>query len=434
MANLIFLLFSLIPAAAAILISFYFLPVLWAFAVALLVLSILGLFFANIKASASAQRTKLSAGAEVSEPEMESILNNFGDAIVIYDDNFRVLFFNNAGEKLFMVNAGEIVGVTIKPEAINDPRLRLMAQIVFPTLAPVMVPRSQAGSWPQVVDLSFSEPQLELRVSTSQLSQIPGKPARFLKVIQNRTHEVTLLKTKSDFVSVASHQLKTPLTYINWGLEALGGDETLSDANKEAVSGALKASRLLSEIIESLLDIARIEEGRFGYKFEQADISEILGQILERAMPEATRAGVRLYFEKPTIQLPKVFIDPQRLSLAVSNLLDNGIRYNVKNGDVIVGAVQMEGKPFIEVSIKDTGIGIPPEELKKLFVKFFRADNAIKSQTEGTGLGLYITKNIIEAHGGEIRAESELNRGTIFYFTLPTDKSLVPQREMPVEQ
>lgn len=430
---MILLLLSSIPAAAAILISFYFTPLPWPFVIVLLVTFILGLFYAYIKLSSREQKAKIAISAEVSEPELESILNNFGDALVIYDDNFQVLFFNNAGEKLFMINEGEIIGVTIRPEAVNDPRLRLMAQIVFPTLAPVMIPRSQAGAWPQIVDLSFSEPQLELRVTTSQLSQIPGKPARFLKVIQNRTHEVALLKTKSDFVSVASHQLKTPLTYIDWGLEALNGDETLSDANKEIVSGALKASKLLSEIVESLLDIARIEEGRFGYKFEQADISDFLGQILERAMPEANRAGVRLYFEKPEVQLPKVFIDPQRLSLAISNLLDNGIRYNVKNGDVIVRAVQTDGKPFIEVSVKDTGIGIPPEEIKKLFVKFFRADNAIKSQTEGTGLGLYIAKNIIEAHGGQIRAESELNRGTTFYFTLPTDQSLVPQREVPIE-
>ncbi len=430
---MILLLLSSIPAAAAILISFYFTPLPWPFVIVLLVLFILGLFYAYIKLSSREQKLKTAINAQVSEPELESILNNFGDALIIYDDNFEVLFFNNAAEKLFMINAGEIVGVTIKPEAVNDPRLRLMAQIVFPTLAPVMIPRSQGGTWPQIVDLSFSEPQLELRVTTSQLSQIPDQPARFLKVIQNRTHEVALLKTKSDFVSVASHQLKTPLTYIDWGLEALNGDTTLNDSQKEIVSGALKASKLLSEIVESLLDIARIEEGRFGYKFEQADISEILEQILERTMPEANRAGVRLYFEKPANQLPKVFVDSQRLSLAISNILDNGIRYNVKNGDVIVSAVQMEGKPFIEVSIKDTGIGIPPEELKKLFVKFFRADNAVKSQTEGTGLGLYIAKNIIEAHGGKIRVESELNRGTTFYFTLPTDQSLVPQREMPME-
>lgn len=433
MANLKFLLFSLIPAVAVISTSFYFLPILWATVVSLMTAAILVLFYANIKSFAAAQKTRLTAIAEVSESELESILNNFGDAIIIYDENFRVLFFNNSGEKLFMINAGEIMGVNIKPEAVNDPKFRLIAKIIFPTLAPVMIPRSQAGTWPQVVDLSFSEPQLELRVSTSQLSQIPGKPARFLKVIQNRTHEVALLRTKSDFVSVASHQLKTPLTYIDWGLEALNGDATLSDSQKEIVLGALKASKLLSEIVESLLDIARIEEGRFGYKFEEADASEFLGKILERAMPEATRAGVRLYFEKPPTPLPKIFIDPQRLALAISNLLDNGIRYNVKNGDVIVSAAQMEGKPFIEISIKDTGIGIPPDAVKKLFGKFYRADNAIKSQTEGTGLGLYISKNIIEAHGGEIRVESELNRGTIFYFTLPTDKSLVPQREVPME-
>ncbi len=425
--------FSLLPAAGLLAICFYFLPLFWAIGATGLVLISIVSFLASFKLSRAVEQARPAITAEVSESELESILNNFGDALVIYDDNYKVLFFNNAGEKLFMVNAEEVTGAVVQPEAVNSPHLHLLAQVIFPTLAPVMIPRSQTGAWPQVVDLTFSEPQLELRVTTSQLSQIPGQPARFLKVIQNRTHEVALLKTKSDFVAVASHQLKTPLTYIDWGLEALAGDETLNDSNKEIVSGALKASKLLSEIVESLLDIARIEEGRFGYKFEEADISDFLDQLLARAMPEATRAGVRLYFEKPAAPLPKVFIDPQRLSLAVSNLLDNGIRYNVKNGEVVVRAVQVAAKPFVEVSIRDTGIGIPPEEIKKLFVKFFRADNAIKSQTEGTGLGLYISKNVIEAHGGEIRVESEVNRGTTFYFTLPTDKALVPQREMPQE-
>ncbi len=433
MSNLKFFLISILPTAGVVLIALYFLPLVWSLGVFALMIVILGLLFASSKSAdgSTVVETKQAVNAEVSQNELESILNNFGDTLIIYDENFRVLFFNASAEKLFMVRAGEVTGTVIKPEAVDNPKLRLLAQTIFPTLAPVMVPRSQAGAWPQIVDLSFTTPQLELRVSASRLDQIPGQPARFLKVIQNRTHEMALLKTKSDFVAVASHQLKTPLTYVDWGLEALSGDTTLSDSNKEIVDGTLKASRLLSEIVENLLNISKIEEGRFGYKFEQAKLEDFLNQVLGQAMPAANKANIRLYFNKPQVELPPVFIDSQRLALAVSNFLDNAIRYNVKNGEVVVSAAQVSGRPFIEVSIKDTGIGIPPEEVQKLFTKFFRAENAIKFQTQGTGLGLYICKNIIEAHGGEVRVESELNRGTTFFFTLPTDQSLVPQREIP---
>jgi two-component system sensor histidine kinase VicK len=122
-------------------------------------------------------------------------------------------------------------------------------------------------------------------------------------------------------------------------------------------------------------------------------------------------------------------IDPKRLSLAVTNLLENAIRYNVENGEVTVKADKMQDKPYVVVSVKDTGIGIPPEAVANLFKKFFRAENAVKTQTEGSGLGLYIAKGIIAAHGGQIWAESELNRGTTISFALPTDPNLVPKTE-----
>jgi signal transduction histidine kinase len=101
----------------------------------------------------------------------------------------------------------------------------------------------------------------------------------------------------------------------------------------------------------------------------------------------------------------------------------------VQNGEVIVKVDVVPGKPFVMVSIKDSGIGIPPEDLPKLFNKFYRAENAVKMQTEGSGLGLYIAKGVVNSHGGEIWADSELNRGTTITFTLPTDPSLIPKHE-----
>jgi two-component system sensor histidine kinase VicK len=136
-----------------------------------------------------------------------------------------------------------------------------------------------------------------------------------------------------------------------------------------------------------------------------------------------------MYFDRPKDALPHVMIDGKRLSIALTNFLENAIKYNIENGEVIVRVDQVPGKPFVEVSIKDTGIGIPPESIDKLFKKFYRAENAVASQTEGSGLGLYMAKGIVNAHGGEVWAESEVGRGTIMHFTLPTDPNLIPKHE-----
>jgi len=212
-------------------------------------------------------------------------------------------------------------------------------------------------------------------------------------------------------------------------LPSLARAAGLGPDDKAIVENAAAASRGLLRRIEDLLNISKMEEGQFGYKFEDTDIVDFIGKVLADIIPATKKAGVKLFFDRPTGELPHVSIDPKQLSLALVDLLENAIRYNVANGEVIVKVDVMPGKPFLEVSVKDTGIGIPPESMEKLFAKFYRADNAMKSQTEGSGLGLYIAKNIISAHGGEIWVESELNRGTTIHFTLPTDLNLLPRRE-----
>lgn len=199
------------------------------------------------------------------------------------------------------------------------------------------------------------------------------------------------------------------------------------------VQNGLMGSRLLLKIIDDLLNTAKIEEGRFGYQFEPTDILEFVNRILVQVLPQAQQWGVKVYFDKPKESIPKVYVDPNKLSIALTNLLENAIRYNIKDGQVIVKVEAIANEPFVKVSVKDTGIGIPPADVKKLFTKFYRAENALRSQTEGSGLGLYITKNIIRAHGGQVGAESELNRGSTLYFTLPTEERLVPKHEVGIE-
>jgi two-component system phosphate regulon sensor histidine kinase PhoR len=377
---------------------------------------------------------RIERDTSVERSELNSILASLSDGLIVYETDFRVIFFNPAAERIFKLDAKSVIGRIFSPRDVEREGWRVLIQIVFPSLAPRVIPRTKENEYPQVVDISFTDPPGEFRVTTAPVADASGKPLGFMKIIRDRTAQVLALRSKSEFVTVASHQLRGPVTDISWALQSLNNSATaLDETNKMILANALAASDSLLRRIEDLLNIAKMEDGQFGYKFEDTDISEFIAKALADILPAAQKAGIKIYFDRPQDDLPHVFIDPKRLSLAITNLIENAIRYNVENGEVTVKVDKMQDKPFIVVSVKDTGIGIPPESMEKLFNKFYRADNAMKLQTEGSGLGLYITKGIVNAHGGQIWAESELNRGTTISFALPTDPNLVPKTEVGAE-
>lgn len=392
---------------------------------AALLIIVLAMVFATIYQSAKADR-----GASTERNELKSILQSLEDALIVYEPDFHVIFFNPSAERIFKIEAKAITGHVLSPADVDKPGWRTLVQVVFPSLAPRVLQRTKEGQYPQVADISFTDPVFEFRVTSTPIVDESGKTLAFMKIIRDRTSQITALKSRSEFITVASHQLRGPVTDINWALQSLGGSSELGDTNKMIVENALLASGGLLRRIEDLLNIAKMEDGQFGYQFEDTDIVEFVGKVLGDVLPAARKASVKIYFDRPAQSMPHVTIDPKRLSLAFVNLLENAIRYNVQNGEVTVKIDQMAGKPFLEISVKDTGIGVPPEAIEKLFNKFYRADNAMKAQTEGSGLGLYIAKGIIQAHGGQVWAESELNRGTTITFSLPTDPDLVPHKEV----
>lgn len=394
------------------------------------ILSLAGVVvFVGLYRAASTDRRNI-----IERNEFQNILYGLDDALIVYDQNFRIIFFNPAAERLFRLDKGLVVGKEIKPQDAGKPAWKFLVQVLFPSLAPQVAIRSSAGEYPQVADLSFQGPNVDLRVTTSPIADEKGGVFGFIKIIRNRTRELALLHSKGEFLTVASHQLRTPATDINWALQSLKEEAGLSENGRAILESAAAAGRSLLKVIEDLLNVARMEEGRFGYAFEETDISDFVGEILGKISTLASRAGVKIYFDKPKKILPTILIDQARLSVALNNILENSVRYNVENGEVMVKIEEMGSEPFVRVSIKDTGIGISKEEAQKLFSKFFRGEKALKTVTEGSGLGLYIAKNIIQAHGGRIWVESEEGRGTAIYFTLPTDPSLVPKKEVAAEE
>lgn len=409
---------------AAFAIDAYFLPLFFILIEAVLLCIAFILLFAGVYAAAQANK-----GTAIERNELKSVLGGLDDAIIVYDDHFNATFFNPAAERIFKITAKSVLGHTFVPQDVEREGWRTLTQVIFSSLAPRVMSHSREGEYPEVVDLSFDDPMLEFRVTTAPVVEENGKTLAFIKIIRDRTTEIAALRSNTEFVTVVSHQLRGPLTNINWALQSLEQSTGLNETDKLTVSGAATAGRGLLRRIDDILTVAKIGEGRLGYNFQETDIVDFLGKILGEVFPQARAAGVKIYFDRPSAELPRVMIDPKQLSIALINILENAIRYNIANGEVIVKAAKADNEPFVAVTVRDTGIGIPEGSLSNLFTKFFRAENAVKLQTEGSGVGLYIAKGIITSHGGAIRAESELNRGTIITFTIPTDPSLVPKHE-----
>jgi signal transduction histidine kinase len=372
---------------------------------------------------------RLNLEIKVERNEMKGVIENLFDGIIAYDQNFKILVFNKAAERILNISASKVLGQIFSPEKAKDQNFSILGQILYPSLAGVVVRRSELGTYPQISDFIFNQPKLNLRVSTDRVVDPSGNLLGFVKIIRDRTREIEILKSKSEFIEVAAHQLRTPLTSINWIFESLS-KESLAESQKEMVNMGQSAIAGVLKTVNDLLDVTQIEEGKFGYQMESVEITSFMEQLLGEMIDFAKESGVNLYLKKPEEKSIITFIDQQKLAIAISNIVSNAVKYNIEKGDVTIEIKKLEDKPFVQISIKDSGIGIEQNEINKLFTKFFRSENAKRVVPDGAGLGLYITKNIIKRHGGEIWAQSQLNRGSTFYFTLPLDPKMVPQAEV----
>ncbi|MBI1953924.1 MAG: GAF domain-containing sensor histidine kinase [Candidatus Omnitrophica bacterium] len=243
--------------------------------------------------------------------------------------------------------------------------------------------------------------------------------------------ELTRLnKMKSDFVSAVSHELRTPLTSIK-GYASLVRAGKLGAVTKDQGERLEKIGRhtdYLSNLISDLLDIARIESGRVGMEIRKVDLARVADTVSDLLMPQLKEKNLTLKVEVPS-KLPVLQADESRLQRVLINLLSNAIRFTPADGVITVSAAP--GPEFLQINVIDTGLGIAPADLPKLFTEFFRADNPVNRERKGTGLGLTLVKRIVEAHGGKIWVNSVPGKGSTFSFTLPWQPPLKPAMGVP---
>jgi len=226
-------------------------------------------------------------------------------------------------------------------------------------------------------------------------------------------------KLKTDFISLSSHQLRTPLSAVKWFTEILMTQRAgkLNKKQLEYLREVHHSNERAIALVNDLLQVSRVQEGQLHLDLTKFDIGVLLEEVIEANRAELTGREITINFEIINGPLAKVLADKIKVRRVMENLLNNAIRYTPRSGRIEIKLKNAD--KVIECSISDSGVGIPQDEQESIFSKFFRATNVTKIQPDGTGLGLFIAKSLIEAHGGKIWFESSDTEGTTFYFTVP---------------
>jgi len=348
-------------------------------------------------AAMAIENARLHTAIAEERAKLGAIIGGTNDAIIVTDAQNRVLLMNQAARRAFDVEIMPEVGRPLGEVMSNERLLALFAR-----------PEAREEALAEEIPLSDGR---TLYASLTPVAEI-GRIA----VMQDITHLKELDKMKSDFVSTVSHDLRSPLASISGYAFLLPEAGELNQTQQEFVEGIRQSMAKMTTLIDNLLDLGKIE-ARVGMEMRPCQLVTVINKAVKSLREQARTKEIALQLDLPP-ELSLVQGNPVRLDQVVSNLVDNAIKFTPKGGMVTVSAREEKGKVVVEV--KDTGIGIAPEDQLHLFEKFYRVSSEETSDIEGTGLGLAIVKSIVEGHGGRLWVKSQLGQGSIFGFALPS--------------
>lgn len=343
-------------------------------------------------------------------------LESIGEAVYATDADRKIIFINRAAAEYIGKDPEEIIGTHTSDHFIFEAGDAGDLERQFPIQT--VLKSQETVIFPNHTFAVKGEKKLPVTGTASPIIDDEKQLLGVIVIFQDITEKYELEQMKDRFLSVAAHQLRTPIGSMRWSMELLrnGDFGKLPKGASEAVQQLYDNSTRLLGLVNDLLDVSRIDQGRAQEEVQDTDIAKLISEVIETLSGEAAQRGVTVSYAPPE-GLPLIRITQKHIFDAIENLVSNAIRYNRQDGTIEVSVQSVPDA--IEIRIADTGIGIPLEDQPKLFSKFFRASNAVRSFTDGSGLGLSVVKSYVEENGGSVSFESQEGVGATFMVRLP---------------
>jgi two-component system phosphate regulon sensor histidine kinase PhoR len=359
---------------------------------------------AHVASALDKTARKLEEGfqtVEASRQTLETLLNSMQEAVIAVAEDGRVLWANQRMERL--LPSGVRLGEPLVQSA-RDPEILRSVQAALET-RDITVARAAKIFSGRIFDVTAAP--------------MPG--GGVVAVMHDQTDVERVEKTRRDFIANVSHELRTPLTSIQGYAETVLDNDSLADSTREFLEIIRKNALRMSRLTEDLLVLARVESGERGFDLQSATPQELLEEAVQTFQEIADSRSIELAVVNTATST--VLVDRDAIHQVFGNLIDNAMKYGEGGRKILIGAC--EKREGVQFYVRDFGAGIPSEHLPRLFERFYRVDKARSRESGGTGLGLAIAKHVVRAHGGTIKAESELNHGSTFYFTMPREEVAV---------
>ncbi|MEX0910088.1 MAG: ATP-binding protein [Candidatus Paceibacterota bacterium] len=334
-----------------------------------------------------------------------SLVMNLSDGLIYTDTDGVIEMINPQAETILKADHTEVLRTNVYQSKVSDRFQKLSSSL-----------SKERGLERETVEFSGD---LVVEVSTVSVNNDKGELAGRVIVLHDISKDRALDNLKVEFISVAAHQMRTPLAAIKWAFEILlsSDDEKIAPELKKIVENGFESTNRILKIVNNFLDVDAAESMNSDYVFAPVNVQKVIEDVFSGVSIAARGKNIELVFENQDQVLPYVQADQERLGMIMQNLIENALKYTIDEGTI---TVKVEARPRdLLISVSDEGIGIPVVEQKNIFSKFFRAENAKKTETDGNGLGLHTTKRVVERHGGTIWFESVEGQGTTFYFTIP---------------
>ena len=371
-------------------------------------------FLQQILSELTVAKAKLNEG----RARTITLLNSLGEGLIVTNEHGQITTVNSYALNCLGYTEEELVGKWLPKTIIaTDRDAKPLRQMDRPSVKALSTGRIISDFTHY---LSREGNAIPVRVTVSPI-MASGIPMGAIEVFQDLTREQQLDLAKDEFVSLASHQLRTPATGMKSILSMLAGGDfgPLTQLQQKYLDKAISTNDRQIQIIEGLLNVALVDAGKLELDLDFSDLSELLKECIQEQQEILTTRDQQLESDiDPQITLP---IDVHKARMIIDNLLSNASKYSRPGGRIRVSLHTSPG--FAELTVSDDGVGIPACDMPKLFNKFQRLDNELSATVGGTGLGLFLTKSLIELHGGSINVHSRENAGSTFVVRLPQKMS-----------